>query len=73
MSMAGTAMAAPKGKRSDRDDVSVKIDRAVVSKARLIAAHQGITVAELLTTITRSPIDKAYMQMLRELEFGKSE
>jgi hypothetical protein len=67
------AMARPKGKqgkRSDRDDIAVKLDRALVSKARLIAAHRGLVggVAELLSELASGPVDKAYAQMLRELE-----
>jgi hypothetical protein len=64
------AMAKAKGrpKRSERDDVTVKVDRTLVGKAKLIATHQGIPVAELLTELLRAPIDKAYAQMLRDLE-----
>jgi len=54
----------PKG---ERDDVSAKIDRAVLGKARLVATHRGESLAELLTEILRGPVDKLYGQMLREL------
>jgi hypothetical protein len=68
---AGATMARPKGKqgkRSDRDDVAVKLDRAIVGKARMIATHQGISVAELLSDILKVPVDRAYAHMLRELD-----
>jgi hypothetical protein len=62
--------AKPKGrpKRSERDDVTVKIDRALVGKAKLIATHQGVPVAELLSDLVKGPLDKTYAMMLRELE-----
>ncbi len=55
-------------KRSERDDVTVKLDRALVGKAKLIATHRGIPAAELLSDAASGAIDKAYAQMLRELE-----
>lgn len=61
------AKKAGRPKTSERDDVSVKVDRVIVGKAKLIAAHRGVTLAELLSESLRSPIDKAYGQMLREL------
>jgi hypothetical protein len=63
-------MAKPKGRprRSERDDVTVKIDRALVGKAKLIATHRGIPVAELLSDLVKGPLDKTYGAMLRELE-----
>jgi len=67
----GTVMARPKSKKSERDDVAVKLDRAVVGKARMIATHKGISVAELLSDMVRPSVDKAYGQMLRELDSGK--
>jgi hypothetical protein len=63
-------MPKPKGrpKRSERNDVSVKVDRTLVGKAKLIATHRGIPLAELLTELLGAPVDRAYAQMLRELE-----
>lgn len=54
--------------KAKRDDVAVKIDRAVVSKAKLIAAHRGKSVAQLLSEILAAPIDRQYAEMIRELE-----
>lgn len=68
--MAGATMARVKGKKSDRDDVAVKISRTIVGKARLIATHRGLSVAELLSEILQAPVDKAYAVMLRDLERG---
>jgi hypothetical protein len=67
-SAAGATMARVKGKNSDRDDVAVKIARTIVGKARMVATHKGVSVAELLSDMLRDPMDKAYAKMLRELE-----
>jgi hypothetical protein len=66
--MAGATVARTKAKPAGRNDVAVKLDRAVVGKARLIATHKDVSVAELLTELVRGPVDKAYAVMLRELE-----
>lgn len=69
----GAIMTRAKGrpKRSDRDDITVKVDRTTIGKAKLVATHRGIPVAELLTELLRKPIDQAYVAMLRDLEHGK--
>jgi hypothetical protein len=67
---AGATMARAKGKKSERDDVAVKVDRTLVGKARHVAVHRGISVAELLSELLGSPLDRAYAQMLRDLEKG---
>jgi hypothetical protein len=54
--------------KSDRDDVSAKIDRSLVSKAKLLAAHQGVSAAEVMSELLQAPLDRAYAQMLRELD-----
>jgi hypothetical protein len=64
----GVKMGRPKGKRSDRDDVSVKIARSLASKAKLVAAHRGVPAAALLSGMLEGPIDRAYAAMLRELD-----
>ncbi|HLI57641.1 MAG TPA: hypothetical protein VKY26_11500 [Actinomycetota bacterium] len=55
------------GRRSERDDVTVKIDRQVADKAKLVALRRRITMAELLTEILRAPIDRAYRQEVGKL------
>jgi hypothetical protein len=59
-------------KSSNRDDVTVKIDRTVKGKAELIATHRGVPLAELLSDLLQGPVDRAYLQMLRELEAGSN-
>ena len=48
-------MPKPKGrpKTSDRDDVTVKIDRALVGMAKLIATRQGINSSALFRVMAR--------------------
>lgn len=66
----GITMARPRGRKktSQRDDTAVKIDRAVVGQAKLIATFRGISLAELLSEMLKVPVSRAYAQMLRELE-----
>lgn len=54
--------------KTERDDVTVKLDRAIVGKAKMVATHKGVTLAEMLTEMLRGQVDKSYAQMLRELE-----
>jgi hypothetical protein len=55
----------PKG---NRDDVTVKVARQIAAKAKLIASDRGVSVAEVLSEILESPINRAYAQMIRKLE-----
>jgi hypothetical protein len=65
-------MAKSKGRpKTDRDEVTVKLDRALAQQAKLIAGRRGVTVGELLTDLLSGPISKAYLQLLRELEGRK--
>lgn len=54
--------------KSERNDVAVKIDRAVASKAKAVAQHLGVSVAEVITDAARVPVDRLYAKMLRDLE-----
>ena len=49
-------------KRSEnpRDDVSVKVDRSVVEKARFVALARDTTLAALLTEMLSGQVEKAY-------------
>lgn len=55
-------------KTSTRVDTVVKIDKTLAGKAKLIAAHEGISIADLMSELLQSPIDKRYAKMLRDLE-----
>ncbi len=62
-------MARPKGRpKSVRDEVPVRLDRSLAAQAKLIAAHRGITIGELMAELLSAPIGKAYLQMVRDLE-----
>ena|GEM_PF-3813960 len=69
-------MARPKGrpKKSERDDITARIDRTIVGKAKLVATWLGLEggVAELLSDLVREPVDRAYGKMLRDLGAGDS-
>ena len=68
---AGTAMAKKKmgrPKSSDRQDVSIKFDKVLAGKARLISQARGVSMAAYLSEMTRGPIDRDYAKLMRELE-----
>jgi hypothetical protein len=60
-------------KESERDDVTVKLDRKLVGKSKLVATHRGVSVAELLSGLLEGPVDRAYAQMLRDLEASRDQ
>jgi hypothetical protein len=66
---AGT-MARPKGrpKKSERDDVAVKVDRAIAKMAKTIGDIEGISVAEVISETVRDPLTKRYVRLLRAAE-----
>jgi hypothetical protein len=68
--VAGVAKTKGRPKRSERDDVTVKLDRSIARKAKAVAALRGISVAEFLSEITRGPVDRAYQQTHKDLEKG---
>jgi hypothetical protein len=55
----------PKG---DRDDVTIRVSRALASKLKAIANDRGNTVAEVADELFATVLDRAYAQMLRRLE-----
>jgi hypothetical protein len=55
-------------KTSDRADLSVKIDKRIVGKAKLIATHRGVSLAEFLSSLLSLPVDQAYAEMLKDLK-----
>jgi hypothetical protein len=73
MALVETTMARPKGrpKTSDRDDGTVRLDRVLIARAKSVASYRGIPVAELLSDLLKGPLDRVYLQMLRELEGQK--
>lgn len=63
-------MGRPKGKRTERNDSAVKIDKGIAMMAKAIATHEGSTVAAVLSEAARPVIEKRYAAMLRKLEGG---
>ena len=59
-------------KTSDRNDVSIKFDKVLAAKARLISLGRGVSMAEYLSEMARSGIDRDYAKLLRELEGRES-
>ena len=68
--MAKKQMGRPK--TSGRNDVSIKFDKTLAGKARLIARGRGITMAAYLTELTQAGIDRDYAKLMRELEGGEA-
>jgi hypothetical protein len=56
----GVRSGAGRPAKSQRDDVAVKVDRAVVAKCRYVAEVKGITLAEYLTELIRPVADKDF-------------
>ena len=74
MAMVGATMAKKRRgrpKSSDRQDVSIKFDKVLAGRARLIAQGRGIPMAEYLSEIARPIIDRDYARLMRELEGGE--
>jgi hypothetical protein len=68
-----SAVERPKGKvgrpkRSERDDVTVKIDRGIVSKAKMVASARNIPLAEYLSELIRSPVARDFAKEMRRIE-----
>ena len=45
-----------------RDDMSVKMDRTIVARARFVAELRGITLAEYLTEVVRPIVARDFEQ-----------
>ena len=62
-------MARPKGRprSSERADVTVKVNRALVSKAKMIAASQDRSLAELLSELLQTPIEEAFAKLAQQM------
>lgn len=70
MATAGAMMAKRMGrpKTSVRSDVSIKFDRILAGKARLISQARGIPMAEYLSESVRPIINRDYAKLVRDLE-----
>jgi hypothetical protein len=70
MATAGAMTAKRMGrpKTSVRIDVSIKFDKILAGKARLISQARGIPMAEYLSESARPLINRDYAKLMRELE-----
>jgi hypothetical protein len=64
-------MAKTQPKRRRRDDMTVKIDRGIGSRAKMVAAARKITLAEYLSEITRATVDRDFAKEMRHIEKGE--
>ena len=53
--------------REKRDDVTVKIDAKVQHKAKMIAAYRNKPLAEYLTELLKSPVERDYEKLRKEM------
>jgi hypothetical protein len=58
-------------KSSERDDVTVKIDRGIVSKAKMIASARSVPLAEYLSELLRSPVIRDFAKEMRRIELAE--
>ena len=66
--MAKKKMGRPK---SARADVSIKFDKALADKARIVSLRRGISMAEYLSELNRAAIERDYEQEVRKMGGGK--
>jgi hypothetical protein len=52
--------------KSERDDVAVKLDRAIVAKCRYVAEVRGITLAEYLTEALKPVAERDFAKVTKE-------
>jgi hypothetical protein len=62
-------MAKSRGRpKTERDDVTVKLDRSIVSRAKIIAAARGLTLAEYLSDLTRGLVDRDFAKEMKRVQ-----
>ena len=55
----------PKG---ERDEISVKLDRALASRIKVLAKGRGESVGEFLFRFLEAPVNKEYAAFMRQME-----
>ena len=63
-------MGRPKGSLSNKDYYSVKIDRNIAMKAKLVASHKGKHLYIYLSDILRDLVDSDFSKLVKEVEEG---
>jgi hypothetical protein len=56
----------PAGKVSDRDDITAKVDRALVDMARAVALDEKIPIAQILSECAADPLRRRYEAVIRK-------
>ena len=51
-----------------RRDAVVKLDLILVGKAQMVAKAQGTSVAEYLSEIIRGPVDRDFLNIMKQME-----
>ena len=64
----GTSMAKGRPKSSDRDDVTVRLDRGIAYKLKMVAAAREISLAELLSELVRAEADRVFLEVMTEVQ-----
>lgn len=70
--MGETTVKRPMGRpRMNREEVSVRYERGLAGKVRLIAQSKRITMSEYLSDVTRSAVDRDYAKLVKTIGGGK--
>jgi hypothetical protein len=51
-----------------RDDMAVKVERILAEKAKTIATRRGVTMAEYLSDLIRTAVERDFTKVVREME-----
>jgi predicted HicB family RNase H-like nuclease len=70
---AGTTMARPKGrpKKPSGEGTPVRLDSDLVSKARYLAAKEGVPLSEYISRMLRPSLDREFRKAGREFIEGQ--
>lgn len=60
-------------KTSERDDVSIKVDRVVAERCQVIAKYKGMNRAEYISEAMRIIMDRDWKMMTDEMDRRQSE
>jgi hypothetical protein len=69
---AGTAVMAKKKTGEDLKLGAVKIERDIITRAKMIAADRGMPLAGYLSEALRGVVDKDWVRMVKRAEEGGS-
>lgn len=58
--------------KTGRQDVTVKVDGAVISKAKLVASARNIPLAEFVSDLLRVPVDREFAKEMKRVQEGGS-